>query len=130
MEARHFDRLTRTVGAAGTRRGALAGLAAGTAALVGRGRDGRAQKRDKKRKKCTFWPQRACCACRAEKSGPPPTCFTMEGLSQAEAQTRCTAACGGSDLLYDVQGPSPGAVHSCHLDLVCQSTGCPIPVKA
>lgn len=137
MEARHFDRLTRTVGAAGTRRGALVGLAAGTAALLGRGGDSRAQERDKKRKekrkkKCTFCPQRTCCVCRAEKAGPPTTCFTVEGWGQLEAQARCAVACGGSDLYYVATPPQPGAVNSCTADAnpTCHSGPCPIPVKA
>lgn len=139
MEARQFDRLSRTVGAAGTRRGALVGLVAGTAALVGGGQDSRAKKDKKQRKDkekcpscptCTHCPQRTCCACRAEKLGPPVTCFTVEGWSQTEAQSRCRDACGGSDLYYVATPPVAGAVNSCTEDAnpTCHSGPCPIPV--
>jgi hypothetical protein len=139
MEARHFDRLTRTVGTAGTRRGALVGLVAGTAALVGRGQGSRAKQHKKQRKEkcpscptCTHCPQRTCCACRAVKNGPPATCFTVEGWSQAEAQARCAVACGGSDLYYVATPPGAGAVNSCTADAnpTCHTGPCPIPVEA
>lgn len=140
MEARHFDRLSRTVGVAGTRRGALAGVVAGTTALVGHGRDSAARKRKKKDTKvkeqcptcpaCTFCPRRTCCACRGVKGGVPVTCFSIEGLGAAEAQAKCTQACGGSDLLYAAVNAASDAFASCTPDFTCSTEPCPVPVPA
>lgn len=136
VEARHFDRLTRTVGATGTRRGALVGLAVGSAALLGNGRESRAKKKKKTCPKCQSCsecpcPQRACCACRSVRSGPPTACFTIEGLGQADAASRCSAACGGADLLYvAVSTIEAGRLNSCTTDLTCHSGPCPNPITA
>lgn len=127
MDQQHFDRLAAAVGAATGRRRALAGLAVGTVAVLGQGADVSAKKRKKKR--CTGCPERACCSCRSVKDGPATTCFLIEGLGQADAQTRCIAACG-PDLLFAVNTPIAGFTNVCAADFRCGVKSCPVPLKA
>ena len=121
MDARDFDDLAATLGAVGNRRRAMAGLAAGAAAVLGRDMGARA-KNKKRRKTCR--PQQSCCSCRAAKNGPAATCFLIEGLSQADAQTRCIAASGGIDFLFAVNTPLKGVVYSCASDHTCNVKSC------
>lgn len=129
MDQQRFDRVTAALVSGVGRRRAVAGLVAGTAAMLGRGVPAGAKRR-KKKKKCTFCPQRSCCSCRAVAQGPAATCFLIEGLSQADAQTKCIKACGGPDFLFTVNTPVAGVTNVCAADHSCAVKQCPIKVTA
>jgi hypothetical protein len=130
MDQQHFDRWTTAFASETGRRRAIAGLLAGTAAVAGQGLSATAKKgKKKKRKKCTYCPQRACCSCRSVNQGPPTKCATIEGAtSQTDAQNACIAFCGDPNLLFTFNFQIPDFANSCNADFTCAVNNCPIKV--
>jgi len=125
MDGLNFDRLTALLSSGSNRRRAIASFVAGTGAAFGTRMSIGAKQR---KKRCMFCPQQTCCSCSAIPQGQATTCFLIEGLSKEDAQARCTAACGGSDLRIVVNTPFPGAANFCKSDHTCGVKSCPIPV--
>jgi hypothetical protein len=120
MDAGSFDRLAATLGTGRNRRRAIAGLAAGMAAVLGHDTSTKAKK-----KRCkTCRPLQSCCSCRVTKNGPATTCFLIEGLVQGDAQDKCVAACGGLDLVFEIDTPAAGALYSCSANHTCNVKTC------
>jgi hypothetical protein len=127
MEAHHFDQVTKTLGVGSSRRRALAGLLAGTGAMVAH----RLPTRAAKKKRCTGCPQRACCSCLpAADATAPSKCAEIEalGLSQTDADAACIAYCGGEDLVSTLNLPVRKAANSCLGNHTCRVTNCPVPL--
>jgi hypothetical protein len=126
VDQRRFDRLTAAFSSETGRRGAVAGIAAGTAAVFSRGLSASA----KKRKKCTNCPQRTCCSCRSAPQGAATKCITFEGITdQNDAQDLCLDFCGSLDLLFKFTFQVPTVANFCAADFDCTVKKCPVKVK-
>ncbi len=108
------------------RRGALAGLLAGTAALVDRGAGTEARRRRCPR--CPRCPNRTCCVCNSSTERPgcrfgPPVTATQD------PEAVCNMVCGGisqwSMAVYNfVEGDHTTACNADHTQ--CIDVGCPV----
>ena len=125
MDQQHFDRLTAAFVSGTGRRRAVAGLLAGTAAVFGRGLSATAKKR--KKKKCTFCPQFACCSCGTPQQ--PTKCGLIDAPSFADAQNACEALCGAAGFNL-INQKIPGFANLCGADFNCQVKTCPIKLTA
>jgi hypothetical protein len=105
------------------RRGALAGLLAGAATLLGRDIDTEARKH-----RCPRCPNHTCCVCNGA-SGTPAGCrFAPAPASGSTSATVCAKACGGisnySQSAYDP--PSTGNTNVCSSTGTCDQARCPL----
>ena len=125
MDQRHFDRLTAAWSSGTGRRRAIAGLLAGSAAILGQGIATPAKKRKKKR--CKHCPQFACCSC-----GPaqqPTKCGLIDAPNFTDAQNACEALCGAGNFNL-INQKIAGFANSCGADFNCQVKKCPVPLKS
>jgi hypothetical protein len=103
------------------RRGAVAGLLAGTAVLLGRGVDTEAGKR-----RCPRCPQRTCCVCKDSSANPGCRFGPYDGNPFAV----CEKLCGGPGTYADALSISTGGGNTaaCATDggFSCTSVGCPL----
>src|SRR4051794_2269496 len=83
--------LTTISGLSAGRRRALAGLVAGTVALVGGGSRSEARKK----KTCKTCPARTCCDCTASSPAGAGCHYGAPATTQAELVAACEHACGG-----------------------------------
>ena len=91
------------------RRGALAGLLAGAAALLGQSIDTEAGKR-----RCPRCPNRTCCVC--NDFSPTPGCrFAPAPTASTPIKDRCETACGGPEKVRSSSWTSPtvGEIRTC-----------------
>jgi hypothetical protein len=105
------------------RRGALAGLLAGAAALLGQSIDTEAGKR-----RCPRCPNRSCCVCNSNSETPGCRLAPAPTASTSLAD-RCQKACGGLDSFQSSAYTSPtlGATQACALGGgSCIAVDCPL----
>lgn len=126
MVARTIDRRPAAPIGRGDRRRAVAGFVAATAGLFRAQTAGAADQRKKKR--CTFCPQRACCDCTNDFQ-TATKCALIEASNQTDIQNACDAFCGGHNHVFTVNFKIAGVANVCAASNACAVKTCPIPVK-
>ena len=131
MDQGRFDRMAAALGAVSGRRGATAGLLAGTAAVLGQGMGASAKKR--KQKRCTHCPQRACCACTDDNFQTVNKCILLETpnaeMTLIIAADLCDAFCdSANEAVFSVTDNIAGLANVCGADNKCGVKECPVKV--
>jgi hypothetical protein len=119
MEAQRFDRLTTGLATGSNRRRIIASIATGTAMVFGKSMDTSARRR----RRCTFCPQRACCSCRNALG--PTKCSLIEASSRTDILNACDGFCG-ADVRDVVNFAVPESANTCSANLTCNVRSCPI----
>jgi hypothetical protein len=102
------------------RRGALAGLLAGTAALLSRGGDTEARTRCRRAAIC---PRRLCCTCKD--TAPNPGC-QYAPYTQFNFPAACDKVCGAAGTTLGASLSPVGASIACDINGIdCIEIGCP-----
>jgi hypothetical protein len=119
LDNKRFDDLTSALGAGTGRRGAIAGLVAGTAGVFSQRPSTKAGK--KKCKKVNLCPQRSAYGCLDN------TCTLIKGTDQATILSQCQAFCGEGNF-NGVNLPIPGLANFCASNGTRTLVECPVPL--